>query len=254
MFFYISKLFYFLLTPIVWFVIAFAFAIYTKNKSLRKKVILFSCIGLYVFSNQFIANETIRQWEVQTIHIDSIKKPYDYGIVLGGFNTYDVKFDRVNFNKASDRLWQTLLLYKQGKIKKILISGGEGRIIKENYSESEITKEFLIKIGIPEGDILIEPNSRNTYENAIETAKIVKHQHTNQTYIIITSAIHMKRAQACFKKAGINCDTFSTDRIAGKTKFLFDYCFIPDLKALENWRVLIREIVGYISYSIVGYI
>lgn len=252
MFFVLSKLFYFLLTPIVWIVLIALYSIRTKNVKRRKRVLIISFVVFYLLSNQFIVNEFVRAWEVQTIHVDSIVEPYEYGIVLGGFNSYDVKFDRVNFYSSSDRLWQALLLYHEGKIRKIVISGGEGRIIREGYTESEITKDFLCRIGIPEHDIIIEPESRNTYENALFTAKIL--QNYPDSCLLITSAMHMRRAYACFAKQGLKCRMFSANRKAGPTKFIFDYCFIPDLAALETWRVLIREIVGYASYKIMGYI
>lgn len=202
----------------------------------------------------FIANEVIRQWEVPTIPVEKIEKTYDYGIVLGGFNTYDNQLDRINFNKASDRLWQALMLYKQGYIRKIIITGGEGRIIKEGYTEGETTRDFLLKIGIPKEDLLIECESRNTHENAVFTAQLLGEKKENCSYVLITSAIHMKRAAGCFKKEGFNFIQFSTDRIAGPTKFLVDYCFIPESSAINLWRSLIKEVVGYLVYAMVGHI
>lgn len=254
MYFYLSKLLYFLITPIIWIISLYIWAIFISNKSLQKKVIIFTTIFFYISSNQFIINEIIRKWEIQTISIQSIQKPYDYGIVLGGFNTYDVKFDRINFNKASDRLWHAIYLYKQGKIKKLVISGGEGRIIKENYSESKVTKDFLIQLGIPATDIVIETESRNTYENAEFCAKILKNEIKSKQFLLITSAIHMKRANACFRKAGIKCTMFSTDRISGNRKYVFDYLCIPEFSASENLRIYIREVFGYYMYKIMGYI
>lgn len=251
MFFILSKILYFIITPIVWFFVALVWAYKTKNPVKRKKIIGISIVLVYLFSNSFIVDECIRAYEIQTKHIDSIQQTYDYGIVLGGFNTYDAKFDRINFNKASDRLWQTLLLYKQGKIKHILITGGEGKLISEGYTESETTRDFLLKIGIPAHDIIIENASKNTYENAIYTASILRE---SSTCILITSAIHMPRAHATFTKAGIICDTFSTDRLSGKRKFAIDHCFIPNMQAIENWRILLREITGYIAYRILCYV
>ncbi len=64
----------------------------------------------------------------------------------------------------------------------------------------------------------------------------------------------MRRAYACFEKQGVHCKMFTADRKAGPTKFVFDYCFIPNMAAIETWRVFLREVVGYISYKIMGYI
>ncbi|MFO7867988.1 MAG: YdcF family protein [Bacteroidales bacterium] len=253
MYFVISKLFYFLLTPVIWFIALLIFALVAQNNKRRRRILIISTVFIYVISNSFIVNEAVKAWEVQTVHVDSLAS-YKYGIVLGGFNTYDPYYERVNFNKASDRLWQALLLYKKGIIHKILISGGEGRIIKQGYAESDITKDFLIQLGIPAYDIVVENKSRNTYENALYTARKLGSEKYSHRCLLITSAIHMKRAEACFAHAGVQCDMFSTDRIAGHTKFIFDYCFIPSFAAIENWRLLIREMVGFVVYRVNGYI
>jgi len=254
MFFVLSKVLYFLLTPIVWLFGALIYSLFVKNEKKRKQIILLSLIGAYVFSNSFIINDIAQVWEIQTIHEDSIHKPYDYGIVLGGFNTFDAKYERLNFLRSGDRLWQALYLYKQDKIKKILITGGEGRIIKEGYTEAETTKLFLLKLGIPEKDIVIESESRNTRENALFTAEMLgEEQIKRKTFLLITSAYHMRRSIACFENVGIHVDPFSTDRISSKRKFLFDFMFIPNTEATENWRIIIREMVGMLVYKIVGY-
>jgi uncharacterized SAM-binding protein YcdF (DUF218 family) len=249
MFFIVSKILYFIITPIVWFFTAMVWAFFTKNSHSRKKIIGFTTLALYIFSNTFIVDECIRSYEIQTKHIDSLQCVYDYGIVLGGFNTFDAQFNRIQFNKASDRLWQAILLYKKGKIKKIFISGGEGKIITEGYTESETTRDFLIDIGIAPHDIVIENKSKNTYQNAVYSAQLLK----NHSCLLITSAIHMPRAFATFTKAGIKCEPFSTDRITGKRKFVFDYCFIPNMQALEYWRIFLRELIGYAIYKIMCY-
>ena len=55
-------------------------------------------------------------------------------------------------------------LFKSGKIKNILISGGNGQLLNNGYMESEWSKDFLINCGIPEKNIQIENKSRNTWE------------------------------------------------------------------------------------------
>jgi len=252
MFFIISKILYFAITPIVWLVAALTWAFFTKQAHKRKKIIGITLIILYICSNSCIVDECIRAYETPPTHIDSLTQVYDYGIVLGGFNTYDVQYDRLHFNKAGDRLWQTLLLYKQGKIKKILISGGEAKLFPEGYTESETTRDFLIQLGVPPQDIRIENTSKNTYENAQNTAHILSQE--TVSCILITSAIHMPRAYATFTKAGIQCYPYSTDCLSGNRKFAFDHCLLPDMQALENIRVLIREIIGYATYWVLCYL
>jgi len=68
--------------------------------------------------------------------------------------------------------------------------------------------------------------------------------------------LHMKRSEACFKKVGfINFGIFSTDHYTGsKRGYQFDQYLIPNIGTLGTWNYLIKEWVGYMVYSIVGYI
>src|SRR5438445_612132 len=57
----------------------------------------------------------------------------------------------------------------------------------------------------------------------------------------------------CLKKAGIIATPYSTDRYSGPRKFEFDHLFIPNLSAMMDWNNFIKEIIGFITYKIVGY-
>jgi uncharacterized SAM-binding protein YcdF (DUF218 family) len=114
-------------------------------------------------------------------------------------------------------------------------------------------KNYLTGIDIPAKDIITEKKSRNTHENAYYTAKLLQNYKYTKP-LLITSAIHIKRAEACFKKTGLNCDTFPVDYYSGDMQYnLFDF-FIPSVQALFYWNLYIHEIIGIISYKISGYI
>jgi uncharacterized SAM-binding protein YcdF (DUF218 family) len=129
---------------------------------------------------------------------------YEIGIVLGGITSYDRTTKEGYFNISSDRFIQTALLYKKGNIKKILVSGGQNGIIKEDdFSESAFIKSKLIDLGIPEQDILIEEVSRNTIENAKFCKQVLQQTNLdNNTIVLITSAFHMQRAKYIFEQEG----------------------------------------------------
>ena len=117
----------------------------------------------------------MKKWEVKPVNLQTGIKPYDVGILLGGsLRSYDQEFGRPVYSQSVDRLLQTIALYKSGKVKKILLSGGSGSVTRPNERESEIILKVLLQTGIPENDIIIENTSRNTYENAIYTAEILK--------------------------------------------------------------------------------
>lgn len=253
MFFILSKLLRFLISPIIWIVVLFLLAIIFKKKTFSKKFLLISLSLLIFFSNPFIFHETMRLWEPKLVQKKDLKPKYSYGIVLTGMLSYTKEYSRINFNSASDRIFQALELYKEGIIEKIFISGGSGAVLNQENKEAIILKDYLILIGIPNEDIIIEPYSKNTHENALEAAKYLNPKENNETYLLITSAYHLRRAAACFKKQGFSFDIYPTDFYTGKRSFAPDMLIIPKAEAISGWTTLIHELSGYIVYKIAGY-
>jgi len=71
---------------------------------------------------------------------------------------------------------------------------------------------------------------------------------------LITSAFHMKRAQACFKKQDVKFDVFSTDLYTGELEYTPFDLFVPNVGAIKTWTILIKEWLGMIAYKVAGYI
>ena len=155
---------------------------------------------------------------------------------------------QIEFNDCGDRLSYAIQLYKTGIIKKILVSGGNGQLINEGYLEANWSEQFLLKIGIPKKDILIENKSRNTYENAKYTSELLADNTGN--LLLITSSWHMKRADLCFQKFNLNCDKFPTDYTIKDKKFNLNYLILPTAKTYEKWETIIKEWVGFFVYKI----
>jgi len=245
MFYIASKLLAFLGKPIFWVFILLISALIFKTK--RRKILLFSLITFYFFTNSFIADSCCRIWETPRYAPTEI---YDIGIVLGGIADYDNVTHAHNFKKHADRIMDAQQLYHQEKIKKILISGGNGMLFNDGYIEANAMRDYLLLNQIPSEDILIENTSRNTKENAFNSAKILKKKYPKGNFLLITSASHMKRAQFCFEKAGIITQAFPTDCTTSYTNFGVEYMFLPRVNALEVWENLIHEWIGYIVYKI----
>ncbi len=186
MFFILSKILHYFLTPLVWIFILIIVSLIIKNKKDRKTLWIVSFFLLLFFTNPFIQDEFMRTWEMEAVHVSELKNSYDYGIVLSGMLTYDNHYERINFLRASDRILQTIDLYHRGVINKIFITGGSGDILNQRDKESVILRKYLIKIGIPEEDIIIESESRNTYENAVNSAKVLNPMNSNDTYLLST--------------------------------------------------------------------
>ncbi len=245
MFFILSKLLAFLIKPIIWILISLISTIVFK--AYRKKLLYITLLLFYLLTNSYIADSCARIWEIPRF---KPTETYDVGIVLGGISDYDKITGAHNFNKYADRLMDAEQLYHQKIINKIMLSGGNGMMFNDGYSEANAMKKYLLKNKIPIEDIIIENKSRNTKENAFNSSEILKKKFENGNFLIITSAQHMRRAQFCFDKANLKTTAFPTDCTTSYNNFNFEYFFLPRINALGVWENLIHEWIGYIIYRI----
>ena len=249
----LSKAIYFLINPIIWVFAIFLVAFFRKKeqrKWLRIGIVLFLFFSLAPIFQVFA-----RMWEVPMTDMRTIEKEYDIGIVLGGFSRDNLKpYDRLHFTTSSTRLTTAMELYQSGVIKKIMVTGGSFAVPEGQLPEGERCRIFLEKLGIPKEDIIIESESLNTRENAILSKKIIDNQFKDSSCLLITSAWHMRRANACFKKANFHCDTFSTDTFNGRLNRAVYYYIFPNGATLSSWQILTKEWFGFVMYKVMGYV
>lgn len=253
MFFVVSKLLAFIITPLFWIMLILLWAILTKSQVRRKRLLILGFILMYVLSNRFLFNEVIRKWEGPVTEKPE-SSTYDVGIVLGGFASFDTIRNRLQLNESGDRIWQAVYLYKTGKVKKLLISGGSGSILHRKVTEADRVYEFLVRTGIPQKHLLMETNSRNTRENAVESARLLNVSQPDAKCLLITSAFHMKRSMGCYQKVHLDVTPYKTDFMSEQRKWDPDILLLPDPESLIGWNKLIREIIGLYAYKIAGYI
>ena len=256
MFFFLSKALSFLTQPYTVICLLFI-ASFTIRSATWKKRLFWTAFGLLIFfSNEFIANEAMRAWEIETKPFNEMQK-YKLGIVLTGATVSGIDpNDRVYFHRGADRVTHTVQLFKLGLIEKILISGGTGRLVEgEDEPEANKFKKAMMLMGVPEHAIIIENETRNTAESAIEVQKLLKEfGYKSEECLLITSAFHMRRSVAAYRKAGLNLETFSTDFYSRKRVFYLDALLIPQLDAMIKWQKLTKEWIGMLAYKVVGYI
>lgn len=253
MFFFLSKVLLFLLSPLFWIIFLLVVIAFVKKPNKKRNLIILEIFILLLFSNNFIFTQMARKWENPPTRLEDLDK-YEYAILLGGFSNYDSAYQKVIFNEAGDRFCQTLQLYEQKKVRKIFISGGSGSLVHQDRTEADKIKGFFTSLGIPEKDVIMEMTSRNTHENAVNTAEYLKKHAPNSRNLLVTSAWHMPRALGCYKKVGLNVTPYSTDFMARPKQYDFDDYILPKAKVLSKWDTLIREWVGYVSYKVTGYL
>lgn len=250
MFFILSKVLFFLLVPFWWIMILFIWRFFSKSVIVKKRLLVVIITIAIVFTNPFIYRSLVMQWQTEPATL-SPGKTYEAGILLGGLAGYD-KNERGYFGNNADRFIQTANLYHQGMIRRIIVSGGTGKLSQDEPAESIFLRKELLANGIPDSAIIIESRSKNTYENAVFSKEITDSLHLSPPFILITSAIHMKRSASVFKKAGFDCIPFPCDYKVVPLKFEIDDTLIPKIGLLTDWSYFIKEIVGLYVYKLTG--
>ncbi len=254
MFFLFSKLLAFAIKPLNWIVVLAALALFSKSQK-RKKKALGWAVGLLVFFTSPVPlNLVLQRFEADPVAAASLQKTWDVGIVLGGYSNFDTDAapDLIDFSFSGTRFTQAVELFKMGKFRRILLCGGSGKILGDEKREADQSRLFLIKMGVPDSCILVERESRSTFENAIFCQKMLEKGQFGRSFLLITSAWHLPRAAACFRKAGLEFDVFPTDHQAELLSKKTFAVLQPDAEALFKWEFLVKEWLGIAAYRAKG--
>ena len=250
MFFFLSKIISFIIDPLFWIILLFLSAILNKKKFKRKIHFKVGFVMLILFTNSIIYEFVNNLWcDLPNKNYQN----YDVGILLGGMISLNSNPDNIKFESNNDRLLNTLDLFSKKRIDKILISGASGSLTSE-LKEADILKHYLTQLGINDSCILIENNSKNTFENALYCEKILLDtlKLDNPSCLIITSDYHVRRSMAVFQNTKLKCDPLI--KITDEKHFDLEWIIIPQSNILFQWKTLLHEIVGYFSYKLIGYI
>lgn len=199
---------------------------------------------LIVFSNPFLFYLFTKNWDIDPATLAK-GKVYSAVIVLGGFSGEDRNGNGF-FNEQATRFVKGLELHEQGDASHILISSGNGSLQPGSFREATWVKGELKKFNLPDSTILIEQESRNTFENATFSKKLLTQKHLLPPYLLVTSAWHMRRAQYIFKKEGLDVMSCSSGLSTSNKKFIPDDYFMPDAVVLAGWNQYFKEAVGLI--------
>ena len=119
----------------------------------------------------------------------------DIVVILGS----KVNEDGTLSARLEKRLECGLSIYKAGRVKKIIVSGGLGH---EGYYEGEKMQEYLIKKGVPKSDIIVDNYGNNTSATIENTVKIVDSLNYS-SIIVVSQYFHLTRTKMLLKKTKI---------------------------------------------------
>lgn len=190
-----------------------------------------------------VGNTLVQSLESYAFQIkpDNLPENFEGFVLLGGcfsLANHITQDKRPTYNMAASRLLEFALLARQHSDKPILITGTEG--------ETFHMKNDLEQLGIEAKRIILESQSQNTQDNAFNSYNAIKPE---GTWVLVTSAFHMRRAYGLFCAAGWNVipwpvgffiDSHSANRLS-------HFC------RTCAWHVGMKEYLGLIGQKIIRF-
>jgi len=123
------------------------------------------------------------------------EKSADIAVILGN----KVNEDGTLSERLEKRLECGLELYRKGRVKRILVSGGLG---KEGFYEGDKMFDYLVKNGVPDSAIIIDNLGVNT-NATVENTRKLKDSLCFSSIIVVSQYYHLTRTKMLFRKAGM---------------------------------------------------
>ena len=173
-------------------------------------------------------------------------------IVLGGAEDARVAAGRHAHavNESAERITEAAALALRYPKAKVVFTSNTIRYGGQNVSGAETADQIFRDLGIAADRLMPESASRNTWENAVYTKALVQPR-PGQRWLLVTSASHMPRAVAVFRKAGFPVEPWPVDYRTADERDLYSLFDAPS-EGLKRLEMAVHEWIGLIAYRLMG--
>lgn len=140
-------------------------------------------------------------------------------------------------------------LYQLGDPCPVIVSGGEAHLNDPSRTLAEAMKEFLVSHGVKPEDIIVEAQSSSTYENAVETAKLIRAHEIASPILLVTDITHLMRSERCFERQRIEVVPVGCRFSEREFEWSYDQ-FIPSPHAVDSIHEVAHEWMGMAWYKL----
>jgi len=215
----------------------------------------FALVGLWItampVTAEYLAGGLERRYP--PVPVEELPRASAIVVLGGGLDGPEPPRLHPDLNDAADRVWHAARLYRAGKAPLVVASGGILPWTERAFSEAEVMQMLLAEFGVPAGAVLLEQNSQNTRENALNSWKFLEPR--GQTRILlVTSAAHMHRAEAVFRAVGFEVIPAATDHRVLEARGSSLLNWLPDAGAMAASSAALRERMGMLYYRFKGWL
>jgi uncharacterized SAM-binding protein YcdF (DUF218 family) len=244
-----------LVDPVVWAWLAIIAAgvsrVTRQHKRLGWALLAFALVGCMTEATNFSA-----------YLLASLERPYlfdksnpvptaDAVLVLGGYGiAFPQSANGLEFNEASDRVFTGITLVRENKTAVMVVSGG-GIGNPPQPQEGKAAKAWIDSLKVLPAPVEVLPACRNTYDEALKMKDLAQSKGW-KNIILVTSAWHMRRASATFRKAGLEVIPVGCDYQGHAGLQRPRRCWVPRTQSLFWFKLWAEESVGYVVYRLQG--
>lgn len=245
--YYLNKIVWFFLNPVIVPLIAAIIGaiLLGRGRTHGRRVSGIVLLGAAIFGLWFestiictcILGLPLERPYLATQSVDSLPSA-DAIVVLGGGIGKCEAMAYPDMYEGADRVWHGARLWKAGKAPKVVVSGS---------NDLAAAVPLLLDFGVPREAIVVDNDSRNTYENSRFTEKLLG---GSASVLLVTSAWHMPRACGNFAKTSLKvvpaaCD-FSASNARYGVRYFWDWV-APGADAMARNNYLFKEWLGRLA-------
>ncbi len=222
---------------------------FTTKQKAGKILISVGLVVLTLFSYRVLTDRLLRplerkydKFEIKSSSAASKieeESAIKFVVVLGGGHSSDPELPLISQigRSALVRLIEGIRIYRKYPDAKLFLSGGGG---SDPVSNAEVMARVAREIGVPERDIILETKSKDTKDEALFIKPIVG----NEPFVLVTTASHIPRSMALFKKLGMNPIPAPVGHCVSEVHGLNPYSLFPSTGNLGKAELAIHEYLG----------
>ena len=158
-------------------------------------------------------------------------------------------WEQVEFGDSAERLISFLMLAQRYPQAKLVFTGGSGNIFDQSSSGATVAKRLFHDLGLDPSRLILESESRNTYENALYSKALVEPK-AGETWILVTTAWHMPRSVGVFRKQDWSVLPYPVDHWTQPGELMrVQFDLFGHLRNLQHGA---KEWVGLLAYYVTG--
>ena len=254
LFFWVSKLVWLLISPdslLLLLVVGGWLCLAFKWQKLGRRLVSLAALVLLLIGFLPLGEWLVSPLENRFPTNPALPDRVDGIIVLGGTTDplLSSLWEQPELGDAAERLTGFLDLANRFPTARLLYTGGSGSLLNQEYKEADTVDQLLYQLGYVNHRVEFERESRNTFENAVNSKALVNPQ-PGENWILITSAFHMPRSVGIFCAQDWPVIPYPVDHISRRgQRWRVE---LDVLEHLSSLNTALHEWIGLLAYRATG--